>query len=277
MIVALNRLGGVHNRSPSTICPCAAYKCSYRRFAHKIYHTHMDDSEVFFRLVRINLGPGRATADMTIISTSVLSTTAHMFVWYLFAAICTILTRDLNKAGFGSMSISLTQFSVGAVLSASSAILDKSRESLVGTWNPQLKGIICCYALGHILTNYSFLVMQPSFSHTVKASEPVFTVLLSRVLARPNPNTIQMLSLIPIVSGVMIASFSELSFPVSGLLASLSSNLFFSARNVRLASSRPHDRARVARRGSSARSHPRLRRCSHPACPSAAKPDSFCK
>jgi solute carrier family 35, member E1 len=158
----------------------------------------------------------------------------NLLVWYAFAAICTILTRDLNHAGFGSLSISLAQFSVGTALSALNTLVDKNRDNFSGRWNSKLRGIVICYALGHILTNYSFIVMQPSFSHTVKASEPVFTVALSRLLSRPAPNTAQLLSLFPIVLGVMIASFSELAFPAIGLLASLASNLFFSTRNVRI-------------------------------------------
>jgi solute carrier family 35 protein E1 len=165
-----------------------------------------------------------------------ISILLNLIVWYVFAAACTIFTRDLDAAGFGSLSISLAQFLVGAVLSALTILFDKNQDFLVAKWNLRLKGVICCYSFGHILTNYSFLVMQPSFSHTVKASEPVFTVILSRILGRPNPNSLQLMSLCPIVLGVMIASFSELAFPWTGLLASLSSNLFFSARNVRAAS-----------------------------------------
>ena len=161
-----------------------------------------------------------------------LTTAANLVVWYVFAAVCTILTKELNQSGFGSLSISLSQFVVGAALSAVNAVFDKNRDAFGGILISKLRGIVCCYAFGHILTNYSFIVMQPSFSHTVKASEPVFTVALSRLLSRPMPNTAQMLSLIPIVAGVMIASFSELAFPVIGLMASLASNLFFSTRNV---------------------------------------------
>jgi solute carrier family 35 protein E1 len=162
-----------------------------------------------------------------------IATLLNLIVWYVFAAACTIFTRDLDAAGFGSLSISLAQFLVGAVLSAMTIMCGKNRDFFIGNWSTRLKGVICCYSFGHILTNYSFLVMQPSFSHTVKASEPVFTVLLARILARPNPNSLQLMSLCPIVLGVMIASFSEFAFPWTGLLASLSSNLFFSARNVR--------------------------------------------
>jgi drug/metabolite transporter (DMT)-like permease len=163
-----------------------------------------------------------------------ISTLLNLIVWYSFAAACTIFTRDLASAGFGSLSISLAQFLVGSILSFAVTILSgENKDCFVGIWNTRLKGVVCCYSLGHILTNYSFLVMQPSFSHTVKASEPVFTAILSRILARPNPNNLQLMSLCPIVLGVMIASFSEFAFPWTGLLASLSSNLFFSARNVR--------------------------------------------
>jgi drug/metabolite transporter (DMT)-like permease len=224
-----------------------------------------------------------------------IPTLLNLVVWYAFAAACTIFTRDLDAAGFGSLSISLAQFFIGAVLSATTILLGKNQDFLIGDWNPRLKGVICCYTFGHILTNYSFLVMQPSFSHTVKASEPVFTVLLSRILARPNPNSLQLMSLCPIVLGVMIASFSEFAFPWSGLLASLSSNLFFSARNVRASwLPYPHlwpihtsgpsnlsvDLSSNSERSpfpQCACSHPLFRmhaRCSPPASPSAANPPS---
>ena len=71
-----------------------------------------------------------------------------------------------------------------------------------------------------------------SFTHTIKAMEPFFSVLLSALFLGDKPAPAVLLTLIPIVGGVAAASASEATFNMTGFLAAMGSNATFQSRNV---------------------------------------------
>ncbi|WVZ72467.1 hypothetical protein U9M48_020922 [Paspalum notatum var. saurae] len=77
-------------------------------------------------------------------------------------------------------------------------------------------GKIAPLAVGHMLgtvfTNMSLGKVAVSFTHTIKASEPFFTVLLSGLFLGEVPSLPVLGSLVPIVGGVALASLTEVSF-----------------------------------------------------------------
>lgn len=68
------------------------------------------------------------------------------------------------------------------------------------------------HMLGTVFTNMSLGMVAVSFTHTVKASEPFFTVLLSAFFLGEVPSPLVLGSLVPIVGGVALASLTEVSF-----------------------------------------------------------------
>ncbi|CAN4082433.1 unnamed protein product [Withania somnifera] len=88
------------------------------------------------------------------------------------------------------------------------------------------------HTLGNLLTNISLRRVAVSFTHTIKAMEPFFTVLLSALFLAERPSPWIVSSLVPIVGGVALASMTEASFNWIGFVSAMASNLTNQSRNV---------------------------------------------
>ncbi|KAI6226211.1 Solute carrier family 35 member E1-like protein [Aphelenchoides fujianensis] len=84
-----------------------------------------------------------------------------------------------------------------------------------------------------VSTAYFGLLKVPvSYSQTIKGTMPLFTCFLSRLVLGERYSPRVYLSLLPIVAGVFIASFTELQFNAVGLLSSLVSTALFAWLNI---------------------------------------------
>ncbi|KAF5457267.1 hypothetical protein F2P56_021380 [Juglans regia] len=88
------------------------------------------------------------------------------------------------------------------------------------------------HTMGNLLTNISLGKVAVSFTHTIKAMEPFFTVVLSALFLSERPTIWVVSSLMPIVGGVVLASFTETSFNWTGFYSAMASNLTNQSRNV---------------------------------------------
>ncbi|XP_057948479.1 LOW QUALITY PROTEIN: xylulose 5-phosphate/phosphate translocator, chloroplastic [Malania oleifera] len=94
-----------------------------------------------------------------------------------------------------------------------------------------LLGPALFHTIGHISACVSFSKVAVSFTHVIKSSEPVFSVVFSSFLGDSYPLRVW-LSILPIVLGCSLAAITEVSFNFQGLWGALISNFGFVLRNI---------------------------------------------
>jgi len=153
--------------------------------------------------------------------------------WYLFNIWFNIFNKQVLKVFPFPITCTNLQFVVGSVLALLMWGLrlhkapQVNKEVLVG-----ILPLAVVHTLGNLLTNVSLGQVAVSFTHTIKAMEPFFSVALSAIFLGDIPSIPVLLTLIPIVGGVAAASLSEPTFNWGGFLSAMGSNLTFQSRNV---------------------------------------------
>lgn len=88
------------------------------------------------------------------------------------------------------------------------------------------------FAGGQVTTVAALSAGAVSFTHVVKALEPAFNAIASRLILGQLFHPLVYFSLIPIFLGVALASVSEVTFTQFSFLMAMGSNFFFVLRNV---------------------------------------------
>ncbi|THG03983.1 hypothetical protein TEA_025132 [Camellia sinensis var. sinensis] len=131
------------------------------------------------------------------------------------------------------ITITTVQFAVGTILVLFMWTSNLYRRPKIS--GAQLVAILplaVVHTLGNLFTNMSLGKVAVSFTHTIKAMEPFFSVVLSAMFLGEIPTLWVVASLLPIVGGVGLASMTEASFNWPGFWSAMASNLTNQSRNV---------------------------------------------
>lgn len=154
-------------------------------------------------------------------------------LWYLFNIYFNIYNKQVLKVYPYPVTVTAVQFAVGTVLVTLMWTLNLYKLPKIST--SQLVAILplaVVHTLGNLFTNMSLGKVAVSFTHTIKAMEPFFSVILSAMFLGEVPSVWVVGSLIPIVGGVGLASLTEASFNWAGFWSAMASNVTNQSRNV---------------------------------------------
>ncbi|CAL0327673.1 unnamed protein product [Lupinus luteus] len=154
-------------------------------------------------------------------------------LWYLFNIYFNIYNKQVLKAAHFPVTVTAVQFAVGTVLVAFMWGFNLyKRPKLSGAQLAAILPLAVVHTLGNLFTNMSLGKVAVSFTHTIKAMEPFFSVILSAMFMGEMPTPWVVGSLVPIVGGVALASVTESSFNWAGFWSAMASNVTNQSRNV---------------------------------------------
>ena len=184
----------------------------------------------------------RAVSPLPVISTPPTRSVTGIFTPYslfliaslfIISFITDVLSKDILSRFPAPLTLSLSQFAMSALSSFLYLWFTSPRGLPAASSLPVLLlPITAVHAVGFLMTNLSLFSLPVSFTHTVKASESLFTAFLSAVFLSMPLSPLLLLSLLPIVAGVAISSWSEGEFHLLGFAAAITSNLCFALRSV---------------------------------------------
>ncbi|KAI4336161.1 hypothetical protein L6164_014724 [Bauhinia variegata] len=154
-------------------------------------------------------------------------------LWYLFNIYFNIYKKKVLKMYHFSINITLLQSHFGSVLALLMRGLNPYKRPKIG--GAQLAArlpLAVAHLLGNLFTNMSLGKVSVSFTHTIKATEPFFSVILSAMFLRELPIGWVVTSLVPIVGGVVLVSATVASFNWAGFWSAMASNLTNQSHNV---------------------------------------------
>ncbi|XP_049848606.1 uncharacterized protein LOC126315395 [Schistocerca gregaria] len=88
------------------------------------------------------------------------------------------------------------------------------------------------HCIGTLLTNWSTLESSASFIHTIKASEPLFSIVLNAFLLGKWPTKLSAFYIFITCLGIAITCLTEVKLQFSGFFTALLSNSMFALRSI---------------------------------------------
>ncbi|XP_015576210.1 phosphoenolpyruvate/phosphate translocator 2, chloroplastic isoform X2 [Ricinus communis] len=159
---------------------------------------------------------------------------AAMFgIWYLLNIYYNIFNKQVLKVYPFPATVTAFQCGCGTLMIIITWALNLyHKPKLTRSQFTAILPLAVAHTMGNLLTNISLGKVAVSFTHTIKAMEPFFTVLFASLFLGERPSFWVLSSLVPIVGGVALASFTESSFNLTGFCSAMASNVTNQSRNV---------------------------------------------
>ncbi|GER27079.1 phosphate/phosphoenolpyruvate translocator [Striga asiatica] len=163
------------------------------------------DRVVVPRATAETAGPDETSKSKDLRDTLVLGTLFGL--WYLFNIYFNIYNKQVLRAFHYPMTVTLVQFAVGSVLVTLMWTLNLyKRPKISGAQLVAILPLALVHTLGNLFTNMSLGKVAVSFTHTIKAMEPFFSVVLSAMfLGEESLDNITLFSIITIMSFFLMA------------------------------------------------------------------------
>lgn len=163
-------------------------------------------------------------------------TLSFIFLWYGLNVVFNLTNKSIFKVFPYPWTVSTVHVGVGAIYCLLTYALGFKKASFGRAINTQewktISGPAIMHAIGHIAANISFAAVAISLTHTVKTLEPAFNCLLGWIILGQSTPFPVILSLVPIMFGVAMASAAELTFNWLGFGGAMMSNITFAFRAV---------------------------------------------
>jgi drug/metabolite transporter (DMT)-like permease len=154
--------------------------------------------------------------------------------WYSLAAVSVCTSKFITQIFPYPLHLCFIQLLFAAVICIWSARLfgQVPLADFVGTLRREIVLAGLLFTLGFIFTNFAFSCASVSFAETIKAAEPISTLLLGLLFYNERASLLTYSSLIPVTAGVALSCYSSTEFLVFCFVHAMFSNFCFSGRAV---------------------------------------------
>ncbi|MBA0577039.1 hypothetical protein Golob_023928, partial [Gossypium lobatum] len=208
-LVLLRSINGLSFQKASQLSSCSRFNARRINEPFLISDGRCDGFKVRATPVPGNVGD---TNDSSGLATS-MQLGAMFAIWYILNIYFNIFNKQVLKVYTFPATVTAFHFGCGTlmilIMWASNLY---HRPKLTRSQLAVIIPLAIVHTLGNLLTNVSIGRVNVSFTHTIKAMEPFFTVLFSVLFLGEWPTFWIVFSLIPVVGGVALASFTEASF-----------------------------------------------------------------
>ena len=155
-------------------------------------------------------------------------------LWYAASVICTNTTKSIG-AHWSVITFSQLILSTlcGAVVVCGAGYPQKFQRIRGAEQLATTALLAAVFTMGFVTLNWALGMMHVSLVMTLRATEPMFTLLLASVLLRAEPVTWKMgVALLPVVAGAALSSAESAGVSLVGLLIVVAGNVCFALRGI---------------------------------------------
>lgn len=163
-----------------------------------------------------------------------LTIVALVVLWYVASFFTDTFNKQIQASVRIPATLTMIQFLAGGICSAL-ALRGFKLQKFVALRKDQVTRLLpisVCWTIGFLTTNYSLGQSAVSFTHAIKASEPLFLLVISTLFFKKSFAAGVWLSLVPVVIGIALVAVTDLSFSVLGFSMACLSNCCFVLRAI---------------------------------------------